>query len=81
MKSSLGDSLGARTQDPNIKSVVTLKRQKASPAARFLTQPAELANLIVSFASFALSLVKPLFSYGLHSGLHKTMLFEENMHS
>ena len=73
--------LGLEPKTPTLKEVAAPKRQKASPTARFLTQPTELANLIVNFASFALSIVKPLFSYGLHSGLHKTMLFEENMHS
>ena len=34
--SSLSDSLGVRTQDPNIKSVVLSRPLKASPTARLL---------------------------------------------
>ena len=39
--------LGLEPKTPTLKEVAAPKRQKASPAARFLTQPAELANLAI----------------------------------
>ena len=39
--------LGLEPKTPTLKEVAAPKRQKASPMARFLTQPAKLANLAI----------------------------------
>ena len=41
--------LGLEPKTPTLKEVAAPKRQKASPMARFLTQPAKLANLAILF--------------------------------
>ena len=41
--------LGLEPKTPTLKEVAAPKRQKASPMARFLTQPAKLANLAFFF--------------------------------